>query len=84
MKRQHQTIFGDKKGNCWSTCIACILNLKLQLTGQQVSDAISDWVLATHPQLSAYEEIGCRVMLGKARPGATVEVLCGKPKAGAK
>ncbi len=27
MKPQHQTVFGDGKGNCFATAIACILDL---------------------------------------------------------
>lgn len=27
MKRHHQTLFGEKVGNCFATCIACLLDL---------------------------------------------------------
>jgi hypothetical protein len=30
MLKQQQTVFGDKKGNCFATCIACILELPVE------------------------------------------------------
>ena len=27
LSRQHQTVFGDKKGNCFAACLACLLRL---------------------------------------------------------
>ena len=42
MKRQHQTIFGKPNGNCFSTCIACLLGVPVDAMPNFVGDHPGD------------------------------------------
>ena len=43
MRRQRQTIFGAPHGNCFSTCVACVLDLDLEDVPNFCGDGLEDW-----------------------------------------
>lgn len=57
MTPQHQTIFGDGKGNCFATCIACILDLPVEDVPNFCGDYWSDdgeWFRQTNKWLAQH------------------------------
>lgn len=57
MTPQHQTVFGDGKGNCFATCIACILDLRVEDVPNFCGDnpeANGEWLRATNRWLAQY------------------------------
>lgn len=44
LSRQHQTVFGDGKGNCFSTCVACLLRVPVQEVPNFCVERPSRWL----------------------------------------
>jgi hypothetical protein len=43
MNKQRQTTFGDKTGNCWSACIASLLEVPLEIIPSFCVDDPDNW-----------------------------------------
>lgn len=72
MIEQHQTIFGYPNGNCFSTCVACLLDMPVEDVPNFVGDnedwyhALEDWLvpqglvplcIPVEDRLSKYDEV---------------------------
>lgn len=57
MTPQHQTVFGDGKGNCFATCIACILDLPVERVPNFCGDhpeSDGEWLRAANRWLAQF------------------------------
>lgn len=74
LRRQHQTIFGDKKGNCFATCIACMLKIPVSDVPNFCADRPSRWLTDCNEWLAHRRwtlfDFGPSVM--ETHPGLTV------------